>query len=253
MFEALKRAFHSHSRHSGDGESRHLLNSPDRIAAILHQTRSLHTLLSASPGEDAGFFSTALLGVFPQQKIIVLDELNPRQGHEAFIERGRLRLEGRLNGVELSFETRLIKIGENRGVAFYHCSLPESLHYLQRRQDFRISTGTMNLPFHGSRGLLMSEVLRGCLYDISRNGVGVLLEGAQNLKPGDPLPNCSIRLPDSGEIHFALEVRYSARSHQRSITRLGGRYAEMDLQTRRRINRLIIQLERNQARRLRQR
>lgn len=262
MFEVLKRVFQGRGGAQLPDGSRHLLTGHDEINAVLHHAKTFHTLFSATlknfgndgdAGELGGHYTTALLGVFPTQPLIVLDELNPDSGHQALLEHGALQLEGRLQGVELAFETRLLKSGENRGVAYYHCSYPEQLQYLQRRQDFRISSGTADITFLGSRGLLMSETLRGRMYDISRNGVGVLLEGAQVLKPGDPLPACSLRLPDGSDLPFSLEVRYSARSPQRNITRLGGRFSDMDMVTRRRINGLISRLERAQVQRLRNR
>ena len=152
--------------------------------------------------------------------------------------------------MELRFKTELIEAKEKGGVAFYKAKMPEKLFHLQRRQDHRVKTGGTRIPFQAyeSEG---AQLLRGYIFDLSRKGVGFVVEDDVTLHIGDKLEGCKIILPDEGEALFSLEVRFSARNSQRKVTRAGGRFLELDPKSLQKISKAINLMERNRAQRMR--
>ena len=78
----------------------------------------------------------------------------------------------------------------------------------------------------------------------------LILEGKVNLKKGDTLQNCLIMPPGKGKIPFTLKVCHSKYHKKRGLTRIGGYIEEIDKSSKRRIAKIIIQLEREYALRL---
>lgn len=251
MFSGL---FHKESAKTGKvhaGRSTYKITSPKQIIALLNQAHRTHSLLFTRFKNQSEQFTTALLGVYPKHGFLVLDELSPREGHELLLEREQVQVSGKLEGVDLRFNTQLLEAGEKSGIAFYKMAMPESVIYRQLRQEHRVSTGALKMSFHGSRGQGYQQALRGYVCDLSRSGMGVILEEMPTLYPGDLLPACTLVIPDKGEILFSLEVRHSRPNKERGITRIGGRFEQIDADSRRKIIRLINKLEREKCKRQR--
>ncbi len=225
--------------------------NPKQINLLLTHAYETHALLLAYFKDHSEQFTTALLGVYPKHGFIVLDELSPKQGHDLLLEKKECKVTGKLDGVDLRFSTRLIEARSKAGIAFYKVTIPETVLYRQRREDFRISTGAQSIPFHGYRGQGYQQALRGSVVDISRNGMGIVLDDTINLFPGDLLPACTVTLPDKEQILFSLEARSVHQNRHRGTCRIGGRFAEIDQRSRRKIVHLLKKLERQQCQRLR--
>jgi c-di-GMP-binding flagellar brake protein YcgR len=249
MFEKLRQVILGKGNH-GEAEQSHTLTAPLEIVHLLQQAYKKHILLNASfHGQDERF-STTFLGIYEPHGFLVLDELTPAPGHELFLEQKEISLFGRLEGVELRFNCRLIEAREKNGIAFYKASIPEKVHHLQRRLDHRIPTRGQKMSFHAFRGLGDRQLIRGYVSNLSRKGVGVVIEENVSLHPGEILPSCTIRLPEIGDVNFSLEVRYCSGSHAHRTTRLGGRYKSLDQVPQQKIRKTIGRLERIQARQL---
>lgn len=229
-----------------------------KITPLLIRSYKAHTLFSVTiPGHE-GQFTTALLGIYDEHGFIVLDELTPRLGHEKLLQTGRMHLSGRLAGVDLRFSTALIDTKSKGGAAYYKAKMPEKVCYLQRRQDFRVPTSGARILFHALRGEGRHQIVKGYVHDLSRNGLGVILDDPVILEQGEILPSCSLSMErqaadgdlGEGNISFSLQVCFSASNGQRGITRLGGRFDAIDANSKRLVSRLLNQLEREQARRL---
>ncbi len=252
MFNALLNIIPTKSGKARSGRSTYKITGAKQIIALLTQAHTAHCLFFARFKDQPEQFTTALLGVYPKHGFLVLDELSPKEGHELLLQDGSPQLIGKIDGVDLRFDTRLIEAREKSGIAFYKMTLPESVIYRQLRQDHRVSTGALKLPFRGYRGKGYQQGLRGYVCDLSRSGIGVILEETvTTLYPGEVLPACTVKLPGAGEVLFSLEVRHSRPNKQREITRIGGRFEEIDADSRKKIVRLINELERQQCKRLR--
>ena len=219
------------------------------IPPLVHAHRT-RVLFDVSIPTSMTHYTTALLGIHADHGFLVLDELTPKAGHKKLLKKRQMTLTGKLDGVPLKFKTRLIETRQQKGVAFYKAEIPESLFYMQRRQEFRITNTEAPIPFQAQQDNDNPEILRGHVHDLSHNGTGMILEGKVNLEKGDILQNCLITPPGKGKIPFVLRVYHSKYHKKRDLTRIGGYIEEIDKSSKRRIANIIIQLEREYALRL---
>jgi len=249
VFKALQKALGG-VPHPAPIITGHHLCSDDQIVSLLIQIYNAHVLLDVRIRGHEGHFSSALLGIYEEHGFLVLDELTPESGHKLLLQQHEARVSGRLEGVEFHFNSIMKEAREKGGVAFYKMEMPEEIYYRQRRKDFRIPSRSLQTSFHGLRGKSQRQILKGYVNDLSRKGVGLILEDNVSLYQGEVLPSCIIKIPGEEEIAFSLEIRFSSSNHQQQVTRVGGRFKDIDPESLRRIRRTINKLERAQARRL---
>jgi len=225
-----------------------LLTERRAILPVLTQAQKNNVLFNVSVEEEPDQFVTSLLGVFPEHNLFVLDELNPKSGHDLLLQRKKIHAIGRLHGVELQFSATLIGAGSKSGTAFYKMELPEFIYHLQLRKAHRVTLFGDRVPFRAYGGSHQPS-LRGYVIDISAGGLGVILEQQANLQQGEVLKSCAITLPGVGDVHFSLELCFVNCNVQREVTRLGCRFQELDKATEGRISRFIADLQRDEAQR----
>lgn len=230
--------------------SRFAVTRRSSIARLLQLIERRQVLLNVQwPGERE-LYATALLGIYPEHGFIVLDELNPRTGHEKLLARGELTAVGRLEGVSIKLTTGLLEARSKDGVAFYKCAFPAQIYYLQRRESHRVSLVGPPTPFQGHLDHAgEARPVTGTVSDLSAEGVGLLLDGEVPLHPGEALSGCRIRLPQGGDVSCDIEVRFAAYVPARQLTRVGARLLNVDRFSRHRIEATIARLERDLARR----
>lgn len=250
MLGLLKRIFPD-KEPDASPQSDHEIIEREQIVALLMRATTHHVLFSVRLPEQANTFSTALLGIYDEHEFIILDELTPEQGHQMLVNGVEMRLSGRLEGVELNFRTSLLEIREKSGVAYYKTNLPTTLRYYQQRNAYRIPSRGVGITFHGLRGKGMRQMLKGYVNDLSRDGAGIILSDEIHLYKGEILPSCIISVPGEGEITFSLEVCFCTRNSQLQVTRIGGRFKNIDQTSLRKIRRSLNRIERAQTRRVR--
>ncbi len=250
MFESLRNAISSSGDKKAGYKSEFILDNPQQIAPLLKQIHKARTLLNTSFKGSKNSYGTAILGIYIEHGFLVLDELTPKSGHKHLLEEREILVRCRQDGVDVAFKTTLVEAREKDGVAFYKVAIPQVMRYVQRRQDHRVATRGENIPFHAYSEKSGSQPLRGQLFDLSRNGLGVTLQESITLNPGDILTNCTINLPGGGKALCSLEVRYFGRSKTSKTARLGGLFTEIDQESRQKISHAISLLEREEAKRL---
>ncbi len=249
MFKALQKVLGG-SHHPAPTITGHHICGDEQIVSLLIQIYNAHVLLDVRIRGHESHFSSALLGIYEEHGFLVLDELTPESGHRLMLQQREARVSGRLEGVEFHFNSTMIESREKGGVAFYKMRMPQEVYYRQRRKDFRIPSRSLQTRFHGLRGKGQRQILKGYVNDLSRKGIGLILEDNVSLYQGEVLPSCIIKIPGEEEIAFSLEVRFSSGNDRQQITRVGGRFKDIDPESLRRIRRTINKLERAQARRL---
>jgi c-di-GMP-binding flagellar brake protein YcgR len=234
------------------GSSRFAVIRKSSITRLLQLVERRQVLLNVQwPGERE-LYATALLGIYPEHGFIVLDELNPRTGHDTLLARGELTAVGRLEGVSVKLTARLLEARSKDGVAFYKCTFPAQIYYVQRRESHRVSLVGLPAPFRAQLYRAGGErPVTGTVGDLSAEGVGLLLDGDVPLRPGETLSGCRIRLPQGGDVSCDLEIRFAAYLPARQQTRVGARLLNVDKFSRHRIEATIARLERDLARRKR--
>ncbi|MCB1759822.1 MAG: flagellar brake protein [Gammaproteobacteria bacterium] len=230
---------------AGDDEFRVI--AKEQVVALLLRASATHLLFRVELPGQAHSFSTALLGIYDEHDFLILDELSPEFGDRLLRVGQRITLTGRLEGVVLSFSTQLLEIRKKNGAAFYKARLPATLHYQQQRSANRVTSSGADIDFHALRGRGSSQLLKGYVSDLSREGVGIILTDEVELYPGEIISSCLLRLPGEGEISFSLEVCFCKTDRQQQFTRLGGRFEVIDPSSLQKILRVLKRMQHEQA------
>ena len=250
MFDLLRHIF-SDKAPDKPHSTKHRIEEREKIIALLMRASTHHVLFSVRLPEHEETFSTALLGIYDEHEFIILDELTPEQGHRRLKNGDVMQLSGRLEGVDLSFATSLLDIRENNGIAYYKTRLPATLEHRQQRNAYRIPARGAGIAFHGLRGKGIQQIVKGYVNDLSRDGAGIILTEGVELYKGEILPTCIISVPGEGEIGFSLEVCFCSKNRHPPVTRIGGRFKNIDAATLKKIRRCLNKMERAQRRRVR--
>lgn len=225
------------------------ITNPAQIVTLLRRASEGRELLTVFLRDSTRPYNSAVLEVDTDQGYLLLDELNPLDGHQRLAAGSHLRASCRIRGVELSFRTTVSEISGESGVAYYRVPMPEELHYQQRREHYRVEVG---------RGLVIPIYLilepdgkvDGQLCDLSAGGLHMRLETTTLLKRGQRIDRCTIPLPKGDEFRTALEVRYARFEDNAKWLRVGARFLDLSRAQRNRIQRVVAQIERELIRKL---
>ncbi|MFA7387611.1 MAG: flagellar regulator YcgR PilZN domain-containing protein [Thiohalobacteraceae bacterium] len=219
-----------------------------QVIGLLRRLRDQRVLLSARVPGHSGLFNSLLLEVDPDRSLILLDELNPRQGHELVCQTGQLRVHCQCKGVELSFNCDVEVHPARSGISFYRAALPEAIDYLQRRSSFRVRVGAdLTVPVRLSLNKATASA-EAVLVDLSVGGFGATLDSSVELTLGQVLP-CVIQLPKGETLEANIEIRVVRVDPARPIQRIGASFRDLKPVQRQVVRRFVAQLEREMLRR----
>lgn len=219
-----------------------------RIFSLLKRLKDERSLLGIGlEGSEADAFNSAIIDVSLDHNYFILDELKPKAGHRLLLARKRCHIKGQTQGIHLEFDARLGDTGEEKGVAYYVCPIPESMDYQQRRASVRINVGAANpLPvsLKNEEGL----VLEGELKDLSAGGIGVRLRKdlPPQIEPGQRF-ECRFPCPMDAKEHFVcdIEIRLAkpkTDAHEPAF--LGCQFLDLVKQQERQLDRMVMALQR---------
>jgi c-di-GMP-binding flagellar brake protein YcgR len=196
-------------------------------------------------------FASSILGVYTDHGLLVLDELIPRQGHKLLLQEKQFTAEGFLDGAQLRFSSTLVGEGKSKsGIVYYKVKIPESVFYHQRRESYRVTLTGSGVPFRAQYGD-DGQKLSGYASDMSMGGMGVVLAQRVSLETGTVIEGCKASLPGEGDIGFSLKICFAQINEQQKHTRVGGEFVELAPADREKLQRAIIEVQREQARRQR--
>ncbi len=197
------------------------------------------------PGSRERFTSTVLL-VDPPGERFTLDRLFPEAGHGLIQQAGKARIFARAANAALRFDATLEALEDEGGFACYRMRFPATIHYLQRRDNYRVSAASGE-PVAVTLRRRDGEVIDGVLHDISAGGVGILIEGDTDLEPGEVIPHFVAAIAEES-LEVALEVRDVRYSPKSDLTTLGAHFRALDPKLEQRLRRTVAHLERERVR-----
>lgn len=228
------------------GKTEKVTHAP-QIIGLLRRIRDQRVLLSVSVPGQGGVFNSLLLEVDPERNLILLDELNPRAGHDLVLQSRELRVHCQCQGVELGFACQ-VDIGQGKnGISFYRARLPDSINYLQRRGSYRVRVG-LDLAVSLQMPVDESTLIEGELFDLSMGGLGASLDNKLRLERGQILP-CILNLPKSDPLQVEIEIRFVRADEHKPVQRIGASFRGLDHRQQALLRRLVTQLEREMLRR----
>lgn len=232
------------SDYQGIGEK---ITDPAQIARLLKRLMESRALLAATiPGVNA-IYNSVILGVLPEEGYLLLDELNPEDGHKHVINAAKFHCFTRHRGVEIHFASHVLEVGQEAQGAFYRVAFPETVDYKQRRQSYRVRiwlSQNVSVTIENDE----AQRLTGRVYDISAGGLGAYVDRNTRFSVGQVLPSCTIQLPDNKQISSAIEIRYAKLDEQTGELRIGARFLNLSRTERNTIGKFIAALEREMLR-----
>lgn len=222
------------------------IRDPQIIAGLLRRIMEQRALLRVTVPGVRGSFNSAILRMDPEQDLLILDELNPRRGHERLLEVRTLQAGAQVQGVETRFSGAIEEAADANGIAYYRLRFPREVLYIQRRTSFRVKVG-MTTPIAAVFDRNDGRQLRGRIIDLSEGGMGVEFSQHVTLQPGEIVP-CQMRLPDGQHLGCKLEIRHTSGAKEQNLMRIGGRFVELHPQRRKVLARLVANLQRDMIR-----
>ena len=235
---------------NSEGKTEKITN-PSRITGLLLRIQEGHSLLNVGIPDSPGAYNSAILEVHAKQNYLVLDELNPKSGHDLLLKTGRLLAHARLKGVDIRFEAVVESMSEHEGSAFYRMTLPTTLDHHQQRAYYRTSMGKAKLVkiyIERSSG----EQVAGFLNDISVGGVGMRFnnDAVAALMRGETIPRCRIQLPSGDDIICAIEIRFVSVGVEGNYRMVGARFVRLSQAQELTIARYVAALDKELAKKL---
>lgn len=221
------------------------ITNPTRVARLLDQLGKRHALLSVEIPGHSERFSSCIVAV--DEPYVLLDELLPADGQQLLLAERRLRVTGKLDGIDVRFQAQLARVDEQDGVITCYIDLPGVLEYRQRRMDYRA-----HIPLSQSLRVIIDcgdgAVIEGLLHDLSNGGAGILLAEEVTMPVSDRPCECAIELPADEWLFCTVELRYARNSRYRGRRLAGARFQALTPQQTRLVGQCIIRLEREQIR-----
>ncbi|WP_455223346.1 flagellar brake protein [Kaarinaea lacus] len=214
-----------------------------KICEIFQLLKETRTVLTVKLPDSKKQFSSSIIKVDLEKKQFTLDEIYPVDGHKLFENTGKLIALAELHGARISFETCRITSDNSRQISSYQCHIPESVSYIQRREEYRVSVHSTQIIQITAEHRETNQLVQGRVCDISPQGIGIVFNTAHTIKPGDQLNRCQLMLPRNDSVNFSLDVRHIESTTPGTI-RVGGSFLDLTTRSREIISRFVRHLER---------
>jgi len=227
-----------------------VLTTPLEIASTLRMLQESHDPLIITFHERSQRFQSYLVDVDRDGKILIMDEMIPRDG-ERHLESGEpFRIEGFHDGVRVAWESNgTLAISEKDGHRIYTGNMPDEVVYHQRRNAFRAAlklAQLVNIELGGER---LKFPANGKLLDISATGCKLRFEGdiSERLQLGQVYDRFIAALP-FGNMTTSVELRHLHFEDRINTTFAGVRFHNMSGLVQRQVERFVYQLQREARR-----
>jgi c-di-GMP-binding flagellar brake protein YcgR len=219
------------------------------MASILKRVQVERAMVCVRIGKHPTTYNSIILEVDPQHAQFVLDELNPRSGHDKLRVGSQLHIDARLKGVRVMFTTEIGAITESDGIAMYELSLPATMIYRQRRRHHRALIDQKQ-PVAISLPLPLKNQIRGELVDISASGVCSRIKyvDSTRLETELAIHDATIALPGQNQITCDLEVRSIRHFPEQGYSLVGSEFIDIPPATQSHVARVVAMLDRHQRR-----
>lgn len=222
------------------------VDNPAQISTLLNRLHEEHCLLDVRLEGVGGSFKSAVLSVDARKKLLTLDELNPRSGHDRVRPGCEMEIAGLLQGVDTRFTVTTKSMDIEDGVYYYTAPFPKELHYHQRREFHRVP---VQMTLQGSMSLVTdSNPCKARLLDVSVGGMGGVVIDGPSLQRGG-VYTCVLHLPNRRPLQVSAEIRYvAAPLTTGGRERFGAAFRNLSGSEHREIERIVAQLQREQLR-----
>jgi len=230
-------------------KSEQIISYQPHMVNLLHRLQTARSLVKIKIGKDSAEYNSIILDASFENHEFYLDELNSPDGHNRIKKGTLINVDGRLQGVRMQFQAKVLGIENNNRIAMYRLELPKNMLYQQRRRHYRASV-------HGDQKLAISipvplkHHVVGDIVDISASGFCSRLDYSDsiNFQAEQAIYSATINLPGRNEITCDIEVR-SVRSYpDKGYALIGSQFIEIQPNQQTHLERIVAMLDRNQRR-----
>lgn len=233
--------------------SQYLLRSRPEIIHILRALEKTPELVTGYVDSGEKFFLTSVIRVDPHAGNLYIDQ-GPDAHINALIRNGAsVTFVSFQDKVKVQFSPTEMETSSVEGRPAFVMPIPEELFKFQRREYYRLVTPIAK-PIVCLVPTRYWGTVSATLLDISVGGVG-LAGLPTDFVPdfGESLENCTLLLPDTGNVVVNLEIRNSLEFTNRSggrSRRYGCQFVSVNAHTQALIQKFITRLERERLARL---
>lgn len=228
------------------------INASSRIVSLLSQAYDLQSEIRITLPKSNKVYISQLAYIPSGGKYILIKKLNDYLAHSKLLNEKILNMYIHVNGADISFTSKFLKIYHNHDEEQYAVELPSAIKYHQRRASYRVH---VSLAMDVKAQMIDQEgkTYTGLLRDISAGGMKVQFTrlDAKKFNSNDTFSTCTIQLPDNSDIQCSFRIRHMQENNKKNGFSLGGNFVSLEQSDKRIIEKFIASLERKSLRSLR--
>lgn len=212
-------------------QEKFLLRTSKEVIRLLKSLSDKPDIITAKISGSDHSMMTAVLDVFPQKSLVVLDYGPNEALNKKMLAAEKIVFTTRHDMVETRFSCGELQRVKFKGEPAFAAPIPTSVLYLQRREYFRIKP-LISHPVYCE--LNREDQVSGKLevLDICIRGLSLHDEGDQwNLSEGDRLNGCKLILPANPNLTVNLEIQYTTTivgKDNETTNRVGGKFTNLN-------------------------
>jgi c-di-GMP-binding flagellar brake protein YcgR len=198
-----------------DKLSEYLVKNPKQILLHIKTLASEKCLVAVNFGENHSFLSV-IVDINEKKHIITIDCGPKEYLNKELLSLGIVNCKAEHKGIKVLFQGRGIKKAGKLGQPALSIQIPESIHWIQRRQFYRVrsplsknSYCTITFP-QTELDKEENRTLNFQLFDLSATGFSILSESdelAHQLSPSTKFNNCQLVLDKADRHNVSFIVR----------------------------------------------
>ncbi len=229
-----------------------IIKKHEDIFALIEKIHASHSLLTVTINNEQAGYGSTILEINGEENYLVLDELNPLDGHEKIAIGSIIKVNTQHAGALVRFKVNIEAIGGDEDAAYYKAPLPERIEYHQRRNWFRVSIGineTVPVSLRTEDDVVISAELR----DISVGGMALRINDCSHVKlrEGDFIPSCVIKVSEQKQIMAALNICRVQNIKESGMLRIGVQFVKMNNTDIRELEHFVAEMQREMIKKLR--
>lgn len=224
------------------------ITNTERITELLLRIAQSRIGLSVHFSDHNVKYTSTLLEVNENRRIVILDELMPRDGNDLLMSNKMAHITAKLAGANIHFRGAVLKVENDSTHIRFLMTFPERLLYEQRRTTFRVRMNSGSIVSVTIRADSLVE-FQGYLFDISSSGIGAYVEATADLLVREQPYYCKIHLPGGKFVSGEFQVRFLKQDKRLQQLQVGGRFLNLPGPQRQTLDRFVMTLQRDAIKR----
>ena len=211
------------------------------IAALFNSLITHHALVSLFREDHPQRYTSTVLLQDTAAGQVLFDQPFPSADVSTWQLGSEVVMEAHFEGTDLRCQLQWQAPEEHDGLQYYRLQLPIEVEYAQRRSTHRVKVLPLAVPveIYTEHGMACKAVL----YDISANGLSILLEDASAFRNTETY-RCTIHPHAMQSLHSKIEINSHRRVEKVNRDMLAASFTVTDKRAEHALSRLVAELER---------